>query len=57
MTDTDKTPQQTINQCFEEIKQVLRKYDCEIYTCDDGEINICSANGVDKYYLSEDFNK
>ncbi len=49
--------EQRIKKCFEEIKQVLRKHECGIFICDDGEINIFSIHGGDKYYWQGDFNE
>jgi len=55
MTDTDKDPQQIIEQCFEEIKQVLKKYDCKIEICKK-EIEIYNSDfGI--YYKQKNFNK
>ena len=54
MTDTDKDQQQTIEQCFGEIRQVLRKYECEIYCNEDIEIY---NNGDIKFYSWKDFTK
>lgn len=54
MTDTDKNPKQNIEQCFEEIKQVLKNYECEIYCNEDIEIY---NNGDIKFYSWKDFTK
>ena len=56
MTDTDKDPQENIEKCFEEIKQVLKKYECEIFPYNDGSIKIRTANNC-KFYDYNEFNK
>lgn len=57
MTDTDKDPQQTIEQCFEEIKNVLKKYKCEIDTLDGDDIFLWANNQVCIRYKLDKFNK
>ena len=52
MTDTDKNPKQNIEQCFEEIKQVLKKHECEIYCNED--IEIYNKDDI-KFYSWQDF--
>lgn len=56
MTDTDKDPQGNIEKCFEEIKQVLKSYGCEIFPYNDGSIKIRTANNC-KFYDYNKFNK
>ena len=44
-----------INECFEEIKQVLKKYGCKLYT---DEYFIKIENGYDfEFYDTSDFDK
>lgn len=52
MTDTDKDSQENIEKCFEEIKQVLKSYGCEIYCNED--IEIYNKDDI-KFYSWKDF--
>ena len=54
MTDTDKDPRGNIEKCFEEIKQVLKKYECGIYC--NGDIEIYNKGDI-KFYSWKDFTK
>lgn len=51
---TTQTDNDNIEKCFEEIRQVLRKYECEIYCNEDIEIY---NNGDIKFYSWKDFTK
>lgn len=53
---TDTNPQENIEQCFEEIKQVLKSYGSEIFPYNDGSIKIRTANNC-KFYDYNEFNK
>lgn len=52
MIDTDKDPQENIEQCFEEIKQVLKKYGCEMYVHDNTTIVILAKDS--QYFMAYD---
>ena len=51
---TEALEKQKIEKCFQEIKQVLNKYECNLYTTND--IEIYSDYGF-KYYEPEQFNE
>ena len=49
-------PQENIEKCFEEIKQVLKKYECEIYGMYGNDVVIYDKKSSEtKNYLSSDF--
>jgi len=53
---TTQADNDNIQKCFEEIKQVLEKYGCEIFPYNDGSIKIRTI-GSCKFYNYNDFNK
>lgn len=57
MTDTDKDPQENIEKCFEEIKQVLKKHECKIEIYHDIIEIITLDNKLHEYYNTSDFIK
>ena len=57
MTDTDKDPQGNIEKCFEEIKQVLKKHDCEIFFYDAMASIYHKESDEMMDYIEEDFTK
>jgi len=54
MTIHNNKPEENIEKCFEEIKQVLEKYGCEIYSNED--IEIYDKDNI-KFYSWKDFDK
>lgn len=56
MTTHNNKPQENIEKCFEEIKQVLKKYECEIYGMYGNDVVIYDKKSSEtKNYLSSDF--
>ena len=51
---TEALEEQRIEKCFEEIKQVLKKYGCELYCNED--IEIYNENNI-KFYSWKDFSR
>lgn len=55
---TEALEEQKIEKCFEEIKQVLKKHECEIYGMYGNDVVIYDKKGSEtKNYDSEDFDK
>lgn len=58
MTTPNSSDNENIEKCFEEIKQVLEKYGCEIYGMYDNDVVIYDKKSTEtKNYLSSDFDK
>lgn len=51
---TTQTDSDNIEKCFEDIKQVLEKYGCELWTSDD--IEIYDKDNI-KFYTWKDFSR
>ncbi len=51
---TEALEEQKIEKCFEEVKQVLVKYRCELYC--NGDIEIYNENNI-KFYSWKDFSR
>ena len=56
MTTHNNKPQENIEKCFEEIKQVLKKYECDLYPYGD-LVKIKTQDGYFELYGYLDFNK
>ena len=49
-------PQENIEKCFEEIKQVLKKYECGIYGMYGNDVVIYEKNTEERHnYIESDF--
>lgn len=53
---TTPKPEENIEKCFEEIKQVLKKYECDLYPYGD-LVKIKTQDGYFELYGYLDFNK
>lgn len=56
MTTHNNKPEENIEKCFEEIKQVLKKYECGIYGMYGNDVVIYEKNTEERHnYIESDF--